>query len=202
MKKRLLCAAICSAVLSINVSATMKSATMKSATKFKFIGDTQYAELCQAAATNNLVLFKNNVKHHGIRLNSSHKKMLTLLANDELFKCAGQGLVRFSKERGSLDITDYLEGTEAKVETVSTSKYKFVGDNSFKNFCKSAVTDSVDLFKRAVSRQIGSLGASKKEVMNKVLAADSVTCAGEGLTEFFEQRQASNVLGYIAQSLE
>jgi len=196
MKKLLISAAICSAVLSTTVNASMKSAE-----KFKFIGDTQYAELCQAAATNDLVLFKNNVKHHGMRLSASHKKMLSLLANDDHFKCAGQGLVSFSKARGSLDITNYLVGTEAKVETVSTSKYKYVGDNTFKNFCKSAVTDNVDLFKRAVSRQIGSLGVSKKEVMNKVLAADNVTCAGEGLTEFFKQRQASSVLGYITESL-
>lgn len=196
MKKLLISAAICSAILSTHVSASMKSAT-----KFKFIGDTQYAELCQAAATNDLALFKSNAKHHGARLSASHKKMLSLLASDQHFKCAGQGLVSFSKERGSVDITNYLMGTEPKAETVSTSKYKFVGDNSFKNFCKSAVTDDVNLFKRAVTGQIGSIGVSKKDVMDKVLAADNVTCAGEGLTEFFKQRQASSVLGYIAESL-
>ncbi|MFT5839112.1 MAG: hypothetical protein ACI9UT_001614, partial [Flavobacteriales bacterium] len=85
------------------------------------------------------------------------------------------------------------------VETASTSKYQFVGDKNFKNFCKSAVTNNVDLFKRAISRQIGNLGFSKQQVMDKVLQADNVTCDGESLGEFFKSREATNVMSYIAE---
>ena len=194
MKKLLLSAVICAATLSINASASLKSAN-----NFKFVGDTQYAELCQAAATNDLSLFKKNVKQHGFRLSSSKNKMLRLLANSDSFQCAGQGLVAFSESRGSQDVADYLTGAEAKVETASTSKYKFVGDRNFKNFCKSAVTNNVSLFKRAVSSQIGNLGFSHKEVMDKVLDADNVTCSGESLGEFFQSREATNVMNYIAE---
>lgn len=192
--KTLLLSTICAATLSFNANASLKSAN-----NFKFVGDTEYAELCQAAATNDLGLFEENVKQHGFKLSVSKNKMLTLLASEDHFRCAGQGLVAFSQSRGSQDITDYLTGTKSKVETASTNKFRFVGDREFKNFCKSAVTNNVRLFKRAVSSQIGSLGFTKKEVIDKVLDADNVTCAGENLGEFFESRQATNVMSYIAE---
>jgi hypothetical protein len=192
--KMLLLTTICAATLSLNASASLKSAN-----NFKFVGDTQYAELCQAAATNDLGLFKKNVKQHGFRLSANKDKMIELLANAEHFQCADQGLVAFSESRGSQDIADYLTGADARVETASTSKFKFVGDRNFKNFCKSAVTNNVGLFKRAVSSQIGRLGFSKKEVMDKVLDADNVTCAGESLSEFFQSREATDVMSYITE---
>ena len=192
--KKLLLSAICTATLSLNASASLTSTN-----NFKFVGDTQYAELCQAAATNDLALFKRNVKQHGFRLGTSKNKMLSLLAIEDNFQCGGQSLVEFSESRGSQDIADYISGSGAKAETASTNKFKFIGDKNYKNFCKSAVTNNVDLFKRALSRQIGSLGFSKKEVMDKVLDADNVTCAGESLGNFFQSREATNVINYIAE---
>ena len=195
--KKLLLSTICAATLSFNASASLKSAN-----NFKFVGDTQYAELCQAAATNDLGLFKKNVKQHSFRLGTSRSKMLMLLTSEDNFQCASQSLVAFSESRGSQDVADYLTGASAKVETASSSKYKFVGDKNFKNFCKSAVTNNVSLFKRAVSSQIGNLGFSKKEVINKVLQADNVTCAGESLGEFFQSREANSVMSYIAEKAD
>jgi hypothetical protein len=191
--KKLLLTAICAATLSLNASASLKSAN-----NFKFVGDTQYAELCQAAATNDLDLFKRNVKQHGFRLGTSKNKMLSLLAAEDNFECAGQSLVEFSESRGSQEVANYILGSGAKVEAASVNKFKFIGDRNYKNFCKSAVTNNVDLFKRALSRQIGSLGFSKKEVMDKVLDADNVTCSGESLGKFFQSREATNVMNYIA----
>jgi hypothetical protein len=192
--KKLLLTTICAATLSLNASASLKSAN-----NFKFVGDTQYAGFCEAAATNDLDLFKKNVKQHGFRLSASKDKMIALLASGDHFQCANQNLVEFSESRGSQDVVDYLTGANATVETASTSKYKFVGDKNFRNFCKSAVTNNVDLFKRAVSSQIGRIGFSKKEVMDKVLDADNVTCAGERLSEFFQSREASKVMSYITE---
>jgi hypothetical protein len=192
--KKLLLTTICTATLSLNASASLKSAN-----NFKFVGDTQYAELCQAAATNDLDLFKKNVKQHGFRLSTSKNKMIALLANGDHFQCANQNLVEFSESRGSQDVADYLTGANATVATASTGQYKFVGDKNFQNFCKSAVTNNVNLFKRALSSQIGRIGFSKKEVMDKVLDADNVTCAGESLSEFFQSREATNVMSYITE---
>jgi hypothetical protein len=194
MKKLLLSTVFCAATLSFNASASLRSTD-----NFKFVGDTQYADLCQAAATNDLGLFKKNVSQHGFRLSVSKSKMLMLLTSADSFQCAGQSLVEFSTSRGSQDVANYLTGAEANVEIASTSKYKFVGDTNYKNFCKSAVTNNVGLFKRAVSSQIGRLGLTKKEVMDKVLDAENVTCAGESLGEFFESRDASKVISYITE---
>lgn len=194
MKTLLLTTAICAATLSFNASASLKSSH-----NFKFVGDTEYAELCQAAATNDLNLFKKNVKQHGFRLNAGNDKMLRLLTSGDNFQCAGQSLAAFSAARGSQDVANYLNGTEVAVESASTGNYKFVGDKDFKNFCKSALTNNVRLFKRAVSSQIGSLGFSRKEVMDRVLDADNVTCDGQRLTEFFESREATSVMNYIAE---
>jgi hypothetical protein len=195
--KKLILTTICAATLSLNASASLKSAN-----NFKFVGDTEYAELCQAAATNDLGLLKKNVKQHGFRLSVNKSKMLMLLTSADNFECAGQSLVEFSESRGSQDVADYLTGADAKVETASTSKYKFIGDKNFKNFCKSAVTNNVGLFKRAVNSQMGKLGFSKKEVMDRVLDADNVTCSGERLSEFFQSRKATNVMSYIAEKSE
>ena len=194
MKKLLLSTVICAATLSLNASASLKSAS-----NFKFVGDTQYAEFCQAAATNDLSLFKENVKKHAFYLHASNSKMITLLASGDNFECAGQSLVEFSKSRGSHEIAAYLSGPEAEVKIASTKKYKFVGDENFKNFCKSGLTNNVGLFKRAISSQIGNIGFTQKDVMEKVLQADNVTCAGESLGEFFESREATNVMSYIAE---
>jgi hypothetical protein len=194
MKKLLLSAVICATTLSLNVNASLKSSA-----NFKFVGDTEYAGLCEAAATNDLGLFKDNVKQHGFRLNASKSKMLRLLTSNDNFQCAGQDLVSFSVSRGSEDIADFLTGSQVNVETASTDQYKFIGDRKFKNFCKSGLTNNVGLFKRAVNSQIGSLGLTKKEVMNKVLDSENVTCAGQGLTEFFQTREATNVMSYIAE---
>jgi hypothetical protein len=35
--------------------------------------------------------------------------------------------------------------------------------------------------------------------MDKVLDADNVTCAGESLSEFFQSREATNVMSYITE---
>ena len=74
---------------------------------------------------------------------------------------------------------------------------KYVGDTEFASFCKAAVTNDVNLFKRAVSRQVGVLANSKQKVLDLVLDSNNVSCAGKGLTEFSENRQATDVVNFI-----
>jgi hypothetical protein len=192
--KKLLLSVICTATLSFNANAGLKGAS-----QFKFVGDTQFAALCEAAATNDLALFKSTVASHAQWSRKNTGQMLDILVQENNFSCADKGLVAFSEDRGSVDITDYIiAGQDLESRVASTSKFSFVGDTQFAGFCRSAVTNSLSLFKRAVNSQIGSLGASRKEVLNKALAANNVTCAGVGLSEFFEQRDASNIMGYVA----
>ncbi|WP_340678146.1 hypothetical protein [Paraglaciecola sp.] len=86
----------------------------------------------------------------------------------------------------------------AALESVKNVKY--VGDTEFASFCKAAVTNDVSLFKRAVSRQVGVLASSKQKVLELVLDANNVSCAGKGLTEFSENRQATDVVNFIQTS--
>ena len=58
----------------------------------------------------------------------------------------------------------------------------------------------MNLFKRAVSRQVGVLASSKQKVLDIVLDANNVSCAGKGLTEFSETRQATDVVNFIQTS--
>lgn len=76
-------------------------------------------------------------------------------------------------------------------------KVKYVGDTNFASFCQAAVTNDVSLFKRSVSRQVGVLAGSKQKVLDLVLDADKVSCAGQGLVEFSENRQATDVVNFI-----
>tara|TARA_R110000868_G_scaffold201174_8_gene448756 strand:- start:648 stop:971 length:324 start_codon:yes stop_codon:yes gene_type:complete len=74
---------------------------------------------------------------------------------------------------------------------------KYVGDTEFASFCKAAVNNDADLFKRSVSRQVGVIASSKQRVLDVVLNAENVSCAGKGLVEFSESRQATEVVNFI-----
>lgn len=196
MKKLLISAVVCVATLSLNASASLKNGN-----NFKFVGDTKYAALCEAAATNDLDLFKSNVKDHAFSLGFSKRSMLRILASGDNFQCGGQSVPNFAKSRGAADVANYITGedTGSNEQVASTSKYKYVGDTNYKNYCKSALTNNVELFKRTLSSQVGSIGSSKQEVMDKVLEAENVTCAGQGLVEFFQERGATSVINYISE---
>lgn len=79
----------------------------------------------------------------------------------------------------------------------SAKKVKFVGDTEFAGFCQAAVNDDASLFKRSVSRQVGVIAGSKQRVLDLVLNAENVSCAGKGLEEFSESRQATEVMNFI-----
>lgn len=86
----------------------------------------------------------------------------------------------------SFNATAALEGAK---------KVKFVGDTEFASFCKAAVENDANLFKRAVAKQVGVFGNSRQSTLNLVL--DNVSCDGKSIAEFSETRQATNVLDLI-----
>lgn len=78
-----------------------------------------------------------------------------------------------------------------------SKKVKFVGDTDYASFCRAAVDNDADLFKRSVSRKVGVIASSKQRVLELVLDADKVSCDGKGLQEFSESRQATDVVNFI-----
>jgi hypothetical protein len=100
-------------------------------------------------------------------------------------------------------VANYITGdnTDSNEQVASTSKYKYVGDTNYKNFCKAALTNNAALFERTLSSQVGRIGSTKQEVMDKVLDDKNVTCAGQGLVEFFQERGATSVINYISEKV-
>ncbi|MFT2092790.1 DUF3718 domain-containing protein [Paraglaciecola sp. 2405UD69-4] len=196
MKKLLLSVVIAATSFSFTANAALNSAN-----KFRFTGDTEYAALCEAAATNDLDLFKSNVREVAFSLGKSKRNMLNLLASAENFSCSGQSISEFAKAHGAADVAGYVNNENTSNSQLASSKYKFVGDSAYKGFCEAAVTDNAELFERAVSRQVGSIGASRSDVMDKVLDAEGVKCAGKGLVEFFQERGANSVINYISEKV-
>lgn len=191
MKKLLITTVISVGVLSFNASAATDN--QKS---FKFIGDTEYAGICKAAATDNVALFKKSVRQQLSWLNASKAKSLEILLNQDNFRCAELGVLEFAKTRGAQNLVDYLSDNEA--EEAPSKKFSFVGDTQYAGFCKAAITNNVNLFKRAVRTQVGSLATNRKDVLEIVLDENNVQCAGVGIAEFSEQRNATEVVEFIA----
>ncbi|MCV2884432.1 hypothetical protein OE749_06975 [Aestuariibacter sp. AA17] len=90
-----------------------------------------------------------------------------------------------------------LFSASAQADIQSPKKVRFVGDVAYAGFCKAVVNDNVDLFKRSVRRFVGPLGGTKEEVLARVLRNDNVTCSGEGIKDFANQRNATDVVAYI-----
>ena len=74
---------------------------------------------------------------------------------------------------------------------------KYVGDMAYAGFCKAVIADNVGLFKRSVRRFVGPLGGTKQDVLLRVLDNKNVQCAGQGLVEFAQQRNAKQVVAYL-----
>jgi hypothetical protein len=193
MKKLLITAAIFVTTLSFSSHGAIDGQKT-----FKFVGDTQYAGICEAAATDNVPLFKHSVRRELSWMNISKRKVLSKLQDAENFQCAGKGVVDFAKERGAKLLLNYLAaGSESTSRADNTAKFSYVGDLQYADFCKATLSNNVALFKRSVRSQVGLLAASKQEVLDIVLDANNVQCAGLGLVEFSEQRKATAVSEFI-----
>ena len=190
MKKLVVSVVMSVACLSFNANAALQGAK-----NYKFVGDTEFAGLCEAVINDDLGQFKKSVAKQAGAMGSSKARTLEVLLNDNNVQCGGQGLVAFSQARSANNVLNYL--SQANVEAEQKAKFKFVGDTAYAKFCKAAVTNNVDLFKRALAAQVGSLASSKQQVLDMVLDAKNVSCAGQGLAEFSESRQASDVVNFI-----
>lgn len=81
----------------------------------------------------------------------------------------------------------------------SKKEVRFEGDKKFAGFCKAAVKDDVRILRSTLARNVGSVGASQREVLRLVTAEGGMTCNGENLVKFAKERNADAVVEYIAQ---
>lgn len=76
-------------------------------------------------------------------------------------------------------------------------EYRFVGDTQFAGFCKAVATDDVRALRVNLSRNVGRIAATEREVLRMVTAEDGLTCNGENLVEFSVHREASDVHEFL-----
>jgi hypothetical protein len=78
-------------------------------------------------------------------------------------------------------------------------KFAFRGDLQYSGFCKAIVSDNLSLLKRTMSRKVGELGASRKDVLRKLVSQDGMTCNGVNLIKFSQLRDATEVYAYLTK---
>ena len=79
----------------------------------------------------------------------------------------------------------------------SAKEARYVGDVAFANFCKAAVLDDVRILRSSISRQVGRIGVSEKQVVRLVTADKGLTCNGESLVNFSKRRDAKEVYSFL-----
>ena len=87
---------------------------------------------------------------------------------------------------------------QAEAKMSLTGKVKYSGDLDYSAFCDAVVNDDVNILKHSVSRKVGVIASSKKEVIQKLMATDGMTCNGLDLITFAEQRNATEVYKYFS----
>ena len=88
-------------------------------------------------------------------------------------------------------------GTASAFADITAEGVRFTGDTEFAGFCKAVVKDDVRMLRSSVSRNIGLIGDSQREVLKVVSAKDGVTCNGVSLIEFSQSRDASNIYQFL-----
>ncbi|WDT87813.1 DUF3718 domain-containing protein [Alteromonas sp. 009811495] len=74
---------------------------------------------------------------------------------------------------------------------------RFVGETQFAGFCKAIVNDDIKVLRSSLSRNVGRIGASQREVLRMVTSEEGLTCNGSSLIEFSVERDANAVYEYL-----
>jgi len=74
---------------------------------------------------------------------------------------------------------------------------RFVGETQFAGFCKAVINDDIKVLRSSLSRNVGRIGASQREVLRMVTSEEGLTCNGSSLIEFSIERDATAVLEYL-----
>lgn len=89
--------------------------------------------------------------------------------------------------------------TNASAKMLEGERFAFKGDLEYSGFCKAIVNDNLPLLKRNMSRKVGELGSSRKDVLSRLVAQDGMTCNGVDLIKFSRERKALEVYAYLTQ---
>ena len=96
----------------------------------------------------------------------------------------------------SLMVIAALISFNSAAELNGDKQFKYTGDVEFAKCCQAVVTDDLRLLKSSLSRKVGVLAGSRKDVLN-LLIDEGMTCNGSDLIEFSKQRDADDVHAYL-----
>ena len=74
---------------------------------------------------------------------------------------------------------------------------RFVGETQFAGFCKAIINDDIKVLRSSLSRNVGRIGASQREVLRLVTSEEGLTCNGSSLIECSVERHADAVHEYL-----
>lgn len=89
----------------------------------------------------------------------------------------------------------------ATIAPVTAKEFRFIGDTQYAGFCKAVATDDVRALRANLSRNVGRIAATEREVLRMLTADDGLTCNGENLINFSVQRDASAVHDFLTARL-
>lgn len=87
--------------------------------------------------------------------------------------------------------------TAAVSGPVAAKEFRFIGDTQYAGFCKAVATDDVRGLRANLSRNVGRIAATEREVLRMLTAEDGLTCNGVNLIDFSVQRDASAVHDFL-----
>ena len=79
----------------------------------------------------------------------------------------------------------------------SEKEVRFVGETEFAGFCKAIVNDDIKTFRSNLSRNVGRIGDSQRQVLRLVTSETGLTCNGSNLIQFSAERGADTVHEYL-----
>lgn len=188
MKKQVIATAL------TTVMAASFSAQAKLNNNIAYAGDMEFAGFCKAAVTDNVDLFKRTLNKNAIKLTGSSHGALDYVLDGNKVSCNGQSIAEFAAARNAEKLVNFLSNEEADV--VET-RVTFVGDKRFAGFCKAAINDSVDLFNRALRRQVGYIAGTREEALSIVVDGTKVSCGGKSIEEFSKERGAEKLVAFL-----
>lgn len=74
---------------------------------------------------------------------------------------------------------------------------RFVGETQFAGFCKAIINDDIRVLRSNLSRNVGRIGASQREVLRLVTSEEGLTCNGSSLIEFSVERDADSIYEFL-----
>ncbi len=91
---------------SVSFATTATNAATK---EVKFVGDLEFAPLCEAIVNDDLSLLKTSLNHFVGDLGVSDRSVLRRVAKNTGVKCDGKTLVEFSNERNASEVKSFLK---------------------------------------------------------------------------------------------